>query len=954
MSDYSDHEVIAFIIQQLAKKYPNPPVPAAAVDAQIDFWRSGGMYDLPEEGWADIERHVKTQVIITMEPGETLTGRGYRNWLPKRHSDIEWKRWVAYKQLLTQKGFTPNVQSALDTSTNEILNCLGDPKDDGSWKRRGLVIGDVQSGKTATYIGAVNKAADAGYKLVILLAGGTEALRKQTQFRVDEGLIGRDSSKSAGGANLSNNPLFGVGTWLNQFVSAQGLTTQRTDFRKTSQRAMNIAIDPNTSTPYVFVLKKNKTALENLRDWLKSQQLGDAQIDIPMLLVDDESDYASVNTKDEDSPTVINGLIRSILGTVSKSSYLAFTATPFANVFIDHRSTKELLGDDLFPRDYIRTIDAPSNYVGSRAYFGTEESVDTSKLVTLEDADSYFPLKHKSDHHVPALPDSLLDAIRTFVIAVAVRESRGDTSARAMLVNVSRFKRVQTQVHALVEGEFQRIKNAIELHSVSLLPSKRHAEIEALESTFHRHYASLPETWQDILPSLNSAVHSTSVRLINSDRVKQAEDIADLESERMIAVGGDVLSRGLTLDGLTVSYFHRSVGASDTLLQMARWFGYRPKYEDLCRVWLPEDVADQFRYVSGIVQELRGQLRAMKKQGLTPEDFGLKVRMHPETLKITATVKMGGAEARDWAVDIAGQRIETVAIDSRPETVEQNVNAVAELVRDVESAYPGQAWGQGTSAWPLLRGVDKSHVAKFLENYVPFTSEAIFADNVLSSYLETSSNPALSSWTVAFASGRKTQTRVPVAGSLEVRLPVRAIKLGKPVVNADSGDSYAPFKISGKSSRLAGSTDIATIFGIEGGGENSGDDPRFEPRVYDQIVDYGPALMIYLIKPSLPETHHGDSVDGDESTTVEFNQSGGEREKSSDDDRSLGNSWAAVTAKGSEYLVCVKIAIPTTKRGQPRTVVRYMLNSVALNSWRFSVAEQTDADDVDDLDRGDD
>ena len=355
------------------------------------------------------------------------------------------------------------------------------------------------------------------------------------------------------------------GIGLRNFVSAQGLTTQETDFRKTSKQAVNIAIDPNTSTPYVFVLKKNKTALENLRDWLKGHQLGGAKLDIPMLVVDDESDYASVNTKKDDSPTVINALIRSILGTVTKSSYLAFTATPFANVFIDHETTQELLGDDLFPRDYIRTLDAPSNYVGSQSYFGSEEEVDTTRLVDLDDGEDYFPMKHKSHLHVPGLPDSLIDAIRAFVVAVAIREVRGDTSARAMLINVSRFKHVQAQVHELVEAEFHRIKDAIELHSVSLVGSTHH-ELAALRQTFKRRFKGTGLGWDEVVPKLKSAVHSTPVRLINSDRVKQVKDISDLESERMIAVGGDVLSRGLTLDGLTISYFHRSVGASDTLL----------------------------------------------------------------------------------------------------------------------------------------------------------------------------------------------------------------------------------------------------------------------------------------------------------------------------------------------------------------------------------------------------
>ena len=181
------------------------------------------------------------------------------------------------------------------------------------------------------------------------------------------------------------------------------------------------------------------------------------------------------------------------------------------------------------------------------------------------------------------------------------------------------------------------------------------------------------------MPKLKSAVHSTPVRLINSDRVKQVKDLSELESDRMIAVGGDVLSRGLTLEGLTVSYFHRSVGASDTLLQMARWFGYRPGYDDLCRVWLTDEVADQFRYVGGIVDELRGQLRSMKKQGLTPKDFGLMVRMHPETLKITSTAKMGAAEAKAWTVDIAARRIETTTVDSDPKTIEKNLQCHASV-----------------------------------------------------------------------------------------------------------------------------------------------------------------------------------------------------------------------------------------------------------------------------------
>ncbi|MFG1819512.1 Z1 domain-containing protein [Kribbella sp. NPDC049174] len=914
MQSFSDHEVIGFIVQQLGKEYPQPPVPVEAVEKKVDAWRKGGMYpDLSDEAWQKVLLHVKTKVIITMDPGETLSDSGLQIWLPERHADIAWKRWIAYKQLLTQKGFSPGVLNVLDASTDEIVNCLGDPLLDGSWKRRGLVIGDVQSGKTATYLGVVNKAADAGYKLIVLLAGGTEALRKQTQFRVDEGLIGRDSSKSPVGAHLSVTPVFGVGNWLVNFLSAQGLTTQETDFRKTSKQATNLAIDPQASAPYVFVLKKNKTALENLRDWLMGHQLGGAKLDVPMLVVDDESDYASVNTKKEDSPTVINALIRSILGTVTKSSYLAFTATPFANVFIDHETTQELLGDDLFPRDYIRTLDAPSNYIGSRSYFGTEEEVDATRLVKLDDAEDCFPMKHKSHLQVSSLPPSLIDAIRAFVVAVAIREARGDTSARAMLVNVSRFKRVQAQVHELVEAEFHRIKDAIELHSVSLVPGDTHDELTALRRTFERLFSGAELRWNDVVPKLKSAVHSTSVRLINSDRVKQASDISDLESERMIAVGGDVLSRGLTLEGLTISYFHRSVGASDTLLQMARWFGYRPGYDDICRVWLPDDVADQFRYVSGIVDELRAQLRAMKKQGLTPQDFGLMVRMHPETLKITAQNKMGAAEAKSWTVDIAAKRIETTDIDACPETISKNRTAVSSLVRGIESAYPHHSWAGGGGPWPLISGIDKSFVAEFLDAYIPFVTDALFADNVLSSYVEKTSSPALKTWTVAFVSGKG--AKVPVSRNLGINAPVRAVKIGAAVTARGGSRSHIPLKVSGRSTRLAGKEDIGRTFGFATASD------RVEPRVYEAMMGHGPSLMIYLLEPDF-----GDS-------RPEF--------------------WPQTGPDGADYLVGVKVAIPG-KPGTKGSEVKYLLNSVALDAWRLAVVEETAPEDLGDLDGSDD
>lgn len=913
-ADMANHEVVKLMLVILGNRYPVPPIPVQAIDENLEKFRA--MYDLTGEQWELVSKVVKSKVKVTMDMGTTLAAPTLVDWMSKRHSEIDWKRWVAYKHLLISKGFAPNVLATLDDSTAEIVNCAGDPSEPGAWKRRGLVIGDVQSGKTATYLGAVNRAADAGYKLVILLAGGTEALRKQTQFRVDEGLLGRDTSNG-------NEPL-GVAAWQGNFISAQAMTTQETDFRKTSKQATSILVDPDSPTPLVFVIKKNKTALENVRDWIAAQRTGTEPLDVPMLLIDDESDYASVNTKDENSPTAINGLIREILALAGRTSYLAFTATPFANVFIDHETVDEALGDDLFPNDYIRTLDAPSNYSGSTSYFGTEDASDSSRLVSLDDADQVFPYKHKSQLRVDHLPESLLESIRYFVLASAVREARKDSSPRAMLINVSRFKHVQAQVHGLVEAEFERVKAAVELHAVNKTSGAgEHGELRKLRETYERQLAGRVEfMFEEVQPFLSQAVHGTGVRLINSERVKRAKDLGEVETDRMIAVGGDVLSRGLTLEGLTVSYFHRLVGASDTLLQMARWFGYRPGYEDLCRVWIPDEVADQFRYVDGIVGELRGQLRVMKKQGLRPRDFGLRVRMHPESLLITARNKMKSAEAKPWTINVAGARnLETVRVDSDPRVITQNQTAVGTLVTQIEGLFPDANWAAGAGTIRGIRDVPRELIAGFLDSYVAFVADPLFADSALAEFVRTSRNPDWQKWTVAFVPGSGAEAYV--SDRLSFKRPQRSVAAGTTVQLADGAKNS--WRISGSSSRLAGSNDVARAGQV--------DDPSMtEPSVYGALKQ--PVLLIYLVEPRL-KTNGMDGKRHEGSTNA-----------------AAARRIQSMRATGQENLVGVKVGVPGSP-GDKGADVKYMLNTVAMHAWSGVTFDEA-ADDPEDVDGAED
>lgn len=912
MKHLQDHQIIPMILLKLGSDHPVPPIPEAAVDAALQQFRV--VYpDVTDEHVPVLAKIIKSQVKVTMEEGVTLHAADHEKWLDDKAGTIQWKRWGPYKQMLMQKGFAPNVMARLDNSTAEIVDCLGDPTVPGAWKRRGLVIGDVQSGKTATYLGVVNRAADVGYKLIVLLAGGTEALRKQTQYRVDEGLFGRDTANA--------NKVFGAGKWHGPaLVGGQPMTTQMSDFRKKSKEANGIVIDPEASTPLVFVLKKNKTALENVRDWINEQRLAGAPLDVPMLVVDDESDYASVNTKAEDDPTRINELIREILGTTSKSSYLAFTATPFANVFIDHETSDEALGDDLFPRDYIRTLEAPSNYVGSAAYFGTEDAQDDAKLMYPEDASAYFPLKHKSQHYVPGLPPSLVEAIRTFVVASAVREHRQDFNPRSMLVNVSRFKAVQARVHALVEEVFVQIRNAVELHGTGHVGEAENAEIAALRKTFQSQYGQLGLGWETVAKYLGAAVHGVNVRLVNSDQVKKADDLREIESDRMIAVGGDVLSRGLTLDGLTVSYFHRQAGAADTLLQMARWFGYRPGYEDLCRVWILPEVADHFRYVHSVVEELRAQIHVMKKQDLTPQDFGLRVRMHPEALLITARNKMKAAEAKAWIINVAGARnLETVQVSSELADIRNNVDAARRLVVAVEKECPGVTWDAGLGAIRGAVDVPREVIAEFLSEYVGFAGDAIFADSALSAFVKNGPEK-YASWTVAFVPGKG--TTIDMGHGLSFPAPTRGVLAGEQQTKGGKPRTF--FRMSGEKSRLAGSNDVARAGGVVG--------DVTEPSVYEVLTQ--PVLLLYPLKVHAKQIKTHDNTYVDHPPTQ----------------AAISKLEEAVPQ--ADFVLGVKVGIPGTL-GDASANVKYMLNSVALTNWAGAMLDEL-VDDLTTVDGGDD
>jgi hypothetical protein len=863
----------------------------------------------------ELTRRLIARLNIDVERGVAVLAEDYEPWLADKRRDITWSRWLTYKQFLINSKWPPRVVEKVDELTDQILDFAGDPTVEGAWARRGLVLGDVQSGKTASYLALFNKAADAGYRLIIVLAGHTEYLRQQTQRRVDEGFIGRDTSRNTPRAGTSVTPKFiGVGGINKQIANPQGMTTAARDFTKSSHEATSITVDSRASAPYVFVMKKNKSVLLALSRWLDEQPKTSGQLDVPLLLLDDESDYASVNTREETNPTAINDAIRGILAQFSRSSYIAFTATPFANIFIDCENT-----NDLFPRDFIYALESPSNYVGAEGTFGLTGEENTTNVIELDDVEDYLPLKHKAGHPIDELPESLIEAIRAFFIANAIRDLRDQNEPRSMLINVSRFKRVQRQVFDLVGAEVAAIKNAVELHSVLHSRGERNEELTRLEKTYQSVYPDCEFGWEKILSALAPAVSDIRVQLYNSDRDRElAEDQVIWDRpKRLIAVGGDVLSRGLTLDGLSTSYFWRRTGASDTLLQMARWFGYRDGYHDLCRLWIDPSVAADYRFVADSVDELRLDLRRMFDQKLTPKDFGLAVRKHPGALLVTARNKMKAAETRTAIISLIGKRIETVKLPSDAETLRSNYRALESFLSEIDvDAYRHEDTRRGYRWW---QGVPKAMIGDFLDDFKAHSTDELFYQAVISKFVRINGSDRFRAWDVVLVNGAKSATKHEI-GEVTFKPPSRTFIKGQ----SDE------LRLGGKSARLAGADDLTNVMDDQAVAEVHAEFAKKEPKKAVPESEYyphldRPALLIYALRPA-------EGSDGAASN-------GGARPSA--------QQAADLIDESGVLVVALKLAFPGDALRDDSGDVEYVINSVALRTWFPDLDDLLIEDDVD-------
>jgi len=741
-------------------------------------------YGFSSEEKARVAVRIKRSEGITMKIGSLIEDNTtiFKEWLPNKKLEAKDDYWNAYRSLLAEKnGFSSQVLYALDLQTDKILAKCTDPNSNEWACRKGMVVGSVQSGKTANYIGLITKAADFGYKVIIVVAGIPEDLRSQTQRRINEGFVGQDASAMATegirrtGVGVTRDP---------DIVTPWSFTQEKFDFSALSANRAPITLTSELPTPVVFVVKKNNRILGNLLQWLSSSSALDAsgKIDLPLLFIDDEADNASVNTKyKQDALTKINDRIRSILDRFSKSTYIGYTATPFANIFIDPDSQDRMGRQDQFPRHFIVGLEPPSNYIGPNSIFLREAESCHDILIEVKDYHDCIPLKHKTDLE-PILPPTLVDAIHCFLISDAIKHLRDSFNSNdsSMLINVSYLKDIHEKLKLLVHEELLSIKSAVRSYCAMPNAESQSSAIRRLKSVYMQCYPRLSYTFDMIKKALLHTANRSEVITVNSSKSStESLTYGDSLKRSYIVIGGYSLSRGLTLDGLTVSYFLRSTAMYDTLLQMGRWFGYRPGYEDICRIWMTREATEWYAHISIADSELRQDLAALQRIRLSPLDFGLRVRSHPDALLITAKNKMGSSEELKQEILLAGKFVETIDIEADTNVITGNhshcIKFVGKILSVIDHGPPELCSHYGMYGH-LFRGIDSSLIVSFIQS---FNSLSVLTRNPqpISQHIFKRSDDELTSWDVFIPSPRENKKKVNISENLAINLQLRTATL---------------------------------------------------------------------------------------------------------------------------------------------------------------------------------
>lgn len=654
------------------------------------------------------------------------------------------KLWNAFRASLQKRGWDEDGVGSIDGTSTRIVSML-DPPNLAKFSTRGLVVGHVQSGKTANFTGVIAKAADAGYRCFIVLSGLNNALRNQTQARLEDDLV-------------SQNPE----SWI-------WLTYPEIDFQEKANA--NAFLSERYTLKVLGVVKKQASRLKRLNAWLQSAR-PEVLRACPVLIIDDEADQASPNAHpDPEERTAINRLIIQLLDGLPKAAYVGYTATPFANLLIDPSES-----GDLYPGDFIIDIPRGRDYFGAEQIFGrppldhTEEAVDglnMIRIVPIDEAHKHKPLSRESRYEfVPAITDSLRRAMLYFWIATAERLRRGQSKRHSSML-------IHTTQYSVVHSAAKNILRTFQAEIAELFA--------ACDAGLLKEMADLWREEQDKVPPESAGearvdfavlrAHVLDVLTRSEVKVENGVSLERIDyspaaggvGRIYVVVGGNVLSRGLTLEGLLVSFFVRSASAYDTLLQMGRWFGYRHGYADLPRVWMTDELRGYFFDLAGVEREIRLDIQRYSGGDMTPRDFGVRIRTHP-ALAITARLKMQHAVKAKMAFD--GRAVQTIVFPTGDAAwLGQNIEAVKVLLAGLMADGLSSTSIEGRPH-PIFEGASSSRILEFLEAFRIDPLNVSMPSNQLRGYIrDQNSGGRLTQWNVGVVTRQEPYDRL---GSIDL------------------------------------------------------------------------------------------------------------------------------------------------------------------------------------------
>lgn len=738
----------------------------------------------------------------------------------------------------------PKLGDALDEvnlSADKVLSSLR-PPGESEFDVRGLVLGFVQSGKTTNFISLISKAADVGYRLIIVLAGMTDNLRRQTQERLEEQLV---NDETPGWVKLT--------TIDSDFNAAQ--------FRANNQNANTLLSSPDNRL--IAVVKKNGHILQGLNNFLK--HAGVIVDKLPILVIDDESDQASINVSKQAKAEVsrINAQIRTLLRN-RKTAYVAYTATPFANILIDPNDTS-----DLYPRDFIHVLPRPKGYFGTEALFGRPplsgdeddevEGLPMIRTIPVSEIEATRPPGSKKafEQWSPYIPDSLDEALRWFILATAARRARGQSDSHSsMLIHTAVRTQAHEGLHRLIKSHVRVLKSHWEEESAIESFRELWNEETFLVPASRFDYSSYSfDEIKEFIPQVLDDVEIVMDNGVSEERLVYKEE----EAKTVIAVGGNTLARGLTLEGLVCSYFVRTATAYDTLLQMGRWFGFRNGYADLPRIWMTEELETWFRDLALVEADLRQDLARYASGGETPLTYQARIRVHP-AMEVTARAKQ--QSSRPASVSYSGRKVQTILFRHKDRVwLDKNLAATKQLVsRILADGAQSQKKSNGTT---VFKNVRPEAVVDFLDAYTIYEESILGRKNaeLLKNYIRNEHETgSIRAWDVSFYG----KGHVDPAKTIDLGLSEELALINRSQMVVNSNDQVANIKT------LVGSMDRLNSVNLEPSeikplvdsieAQDSTSENKLL-KVYEEHVGQDVAhLAIYAIDPDSTTTQSRDYV----------------------------------------------------------------------------------------------